>query len=107
MVLTTSRHQIPRYLIVEDNARILRAQKLGFSVTNLTGCVNVNKSSINPVICRETFTRTDRGGRKPITMKLEANLINIILNNRFESAIKKGRIIQSFLLSSVKDVEEI
>lgn len=75
--------QMQRFLS-SDRARILSGHKLGCFVTNFADCFNV--------FCGKTFMRTNCGDRKPITLKLNDNLIDVTLMRQFPtfmSAVKR------------------
>lgn len=99
--------KVSRYLRRKDRVRILRAHKLGFFVSNLADCFNVNES-------KKPITGTACGSRKPITMNNENNLIDILPPKKQQRTVSKapfcnktGRFTEVFILPSAKRDEEI
>ena len=71
-----------RYLSEEDRNKIQKAHKLGFSISNLAQCFDVNRSTVYRIIHKKTSTRIASGGRKPSTSKQDDDLIHVTLKKQ-------------------------
>lgn len=58
------------FFTVEGEARILRACKFGFSMTDLAACFNENEGTIYRIICRRSLTKRLMETRSPSSRKM-------------------------------------